>query len=452
MQTTSKQIPVLTVAQLTRSIKRQLEENFRVVWIQGEVSNAKLHSSGHFYFSLKDQEAQISGVMFRGAVQRNKFVPKDGDKVVVRGEITVYPPQGRYQVMVHEIKPAGIGELLQKLEELKKELKARGWFDADKKKPIPKLPKRIGIVTSPTGAAIRDILNVIHRRFAGVHVIINPVKVQGEGAAAEIAQAIRQFNDHALVDVMIVGRGGGSIEDLWAFNELEVAKAIHESRIPVISAVGHETDTTIADFVADLRAPTPSAAAELAIGEKEQQLQYLRQVDSRLRQGIMHRLQVASHRLNALAAQPIFTSPYGILGPLMQKLDSYQKRVQALKPTNQIKNLRQNLVAYSRQLVYAWKSGQSRRLQQLNAESKRKRIHQLLVRNFQQKGADFKKLITALQALDPKQVLKKGYAIPFSEKEGSVVTSTLDVKENDALRLLISDGEIFTTVTGIKPK
>jgi len=418
MQPTTQKIPVLTVSELTRSIKRQLEEQYKVVWLQGEVSNSKLHSSGHFYFSLKDAEAQISAVMFRGAVSRLKNVPRDGDRVIVRGEISVYPPQGRYQIIVQEMKPQGLGELLQKLEELKKTLKARGWFED--KKPIPQMPKRIGIVTSPTGAAIQDMINVINRRFAGVHVILNPVRVQGEGASKEIAQAIVEFNQYDLVDVIIVGRGGGSIEDLWAFNELPVAEAIHNSRIPVISAVGHETDTTLADYVADLRAPTPSAAAELVIGEKEGQLKTLAQVVARLNQLITHTVAVRREKLSSLARQPIFTSPYGLLGPLMQRIDHLQKRLQTLKPTVQIAHLRSKLTQLYQQLVLSWQMRQ------------------------QQKRQHFQKLTTALSALDPKNVLKKGYAIPF--KGRSVIGSVTNVQPDDSIRMVLSDGEIIATV------
>ena len=225
---TNQQPPLLTVTQLTNAIKFSLESSFSNIWLQGEISNCKLHSSGHLYFSLKDSNAQIGAVMYRGDAAFLKMTPKDGNQVMVRGEINVYPPSGKYQIIVKEMKLVGLGELLLKLEELKIKLHKMGWFRADRKKPLPKLPRRIGIVTSPTGAAIQDILNILNRRFSGVHLILNPVRVQGEGAALEIARAIHEFNQFNLVDVMIIGRGGGSIEDLWAFNEEVVAEAIYK--------------------------------------------------------------------------------------------------------------------------------------------------------------------------------------------------------------------------------
>jgi exodeoxyribonuclease VII large subunit len=267
--------PILTVSQLSQAIKLSLETAFPFVQLQGEISNCKPHSSGHLYFSLKDAHAQISAVMFRPDAATLKFTPKDGTQVIAIGEINVYPTSGKYQIVVRELRPMGIGELLLKLEELKMKITKLGWFRKEHKKPLPKFPKRIGVVTSPTGAAIQDMLNILTRRFSGFHLILYPVKVQGEGAAQEIAHAIEQFNHYELADVLIVGRGGGSIEDLWAFNEEVVAKAIFESKIPIISAVGHETDHCIADYVADIRAPTPSAAAEIVIAEKGQQLHHL---------------------------------------------------------------------------------------------------------------------------------------------------------------------------------
>ena len=253
----------LTVSQLTNAIKLSLESTFPMIYLQGEVTNFKLQSSGHLYFSLKDANAMIGAVMFKGEASALKIMPKAGDQVVVKGELSVYPPKGNYQLVVRELSYVGLGELLLKLEELKIKLHQMGWFKSSHKKPLPRFPKRIGVVTSPTGAVIQDILNVLTRRFSGFHLILYPVKVQGEGAAQEIAQAIEQFNKYQIVDVMIVGRGGGSLEDLWAFNEEIVASAIFHSQIPIISAVGHETDHCIADYVADVRAPTPSAAAEM---------------------------------------------------------------------------------------------------------------------------------------------------------------------------------------------
>jgi exodeoxyribonuclease VII large subunit len=259
------QAKIYKVSEITREIKNLLEQSFPTLWVEGEISNYTLHSSGHRYFSLKDENAQIRCVLFRWEGKRLAFEPQDGMKVYALGNLTVYEKSGQYQLSVIRLHPLGIGELELGFQQLKERLYNEGLFDEAHKKPIPEYPQAIGVVTSPTGAAIRDIINIIHRRDPGIRIILNPVRVQGEGAGEEIAQAIRDFNEYKKVDLLIVGRGGGSLEDLWAFNEEVVARAIYNSKIPVISAVGHEVDFTIADFVADLRAPTPSAAAELAV-------------------------------------------------------------------------------------------------------------------------------------------------------------------------------------------
>jgi exodeoxyribonuclease VII large subunit len=450
MQPKEQEIPILTVSQLTRSIKRQLEQQFRVVFLQGEISNSKLHTSGHFYFSLKDAEAQIAAVMFRGASTKFSRMPKDGDQVMVRGELTVYPPSGRYQLIVQDMKPVGVGELLQRLEELKRMLHQRGWFDAKHKKPIPKLPKRIGVVTSPTGAAIQDILNVLKRRFAGFHLIINPVRVQGETAAGEIAQAIAQFNQYGLVDVMIVGRGGGSIEDLWAFNELVVAEAIFNSRIPIISAVGHETDHTIADYVADVRAPTPSAAAEMVIAEQTEQIKHLSQITHRLENVMRHHLEVRRHQLRGISRLPLFTSPYGLIGPAMQRLDGFHKRLEILKPTTQIKQMRQKLESYTQSIDRSALLKVRHLNRHLDEEGKKKRLTQLTINHLGRIKERFVSLVDALTAADPKQILRKGYAIPFSKKDGSVITSVRQVQKDQQIRMVLADGEIISLITETK--
>lgn len=279
---------ILTVTQLTQNVKDLVEANFPALSVQGEISNFKQHTSGHLYFSLKDSGAQISAVMFRQDALRLPRPPKEGDQVIATGGLNVYPPRGQYQMVVRSMEAVGLGALLLKLEQLKREIHRRGWFAPEHKRPLPKFPKRVGVITSPTGAVIQDILNVLRRRNLRFQLLLNPVKVQGEGAAAEIAKAIEQMNRYRLVDVMIVGRGGGSIEDLWAFNEEIVAKAIFESEIPIVCAVGHETDHTIAEYVADLRAPTPSAAAEMVMAERSQQVAFIEQAGRRLAQTMRH--------------------------------------------------------------------------------------------------------------------------------------------------------------------
>ncbi|MCE5316952.1 MAG: exodeoxyribonuclease VII large subunit, partial [Parachlamydia sp.] len=398
----------------------------------------------------------------------------DGSQVIVRGEINVYPPSGKYQIIVKEMRLAGIGELLLKLEELKFKLKDKGYFKAERKRPLPKFPRRIGIVTSPTGAAIQDILNILSRRFAGVHIILNPVKVQGEGAAQEIAQAIRQFNDYQMVDVMIVGRGGGSMEDLWAFNEEIVAEAIYRSQIPVISAVGHETDHCIADYVADVRAPTPSAAAELVIAEKAHQLQHLVQIERRMQQTLQHLLRHGRQRLEGFRRLPLFQSPYGLLGPWMQRLDtlrqeadlavrqkivhlklelaSRQRQAQALKPTSQVAHLRRRLSDFDKSLQVALLGKLQTRKRHFDAQGRQKQIDLWWQRIFSLKQERLRKLSDSLHAINPKNLLAKGYAILLAEKGGTAVTSVDDVAEGDTLRAMLADGELVSTIKQRFPK
>jgi exodeoxyribonuclease VII large subunit len=417
---------ILSVTELTAAIKKQLESRFGYVCVKGEISNLKEQSSGHFYFTLKDNESQISAVLFRGNARTLSRVPKAGDQVIAKGEITVYGPRGNYQILVRELQYAGIGELLVKLHELKLKLENKGWFDQKRKKPLPKIPRTIGVVTSPTGSVIQDILNILTRRFSGFHLILNPVKVQGEGSAAEIAAAIEQFNKYQLADLLIVGRGGGSLEDLWAFNEEIVAAAIYASKIPVISAVGHETDYCIADYVADVRAPTPSAAAEMAMAEKSKEMQFLSSAHKQIRQNLVMLIKQHRVRLNGFTRHPLVSTPYATLSKYLQLIDAvdgeltnaingqlrqkklqllaFQKEANALRPTSRISILRQ-------------------KLQQLTAH---------------------------LKAIDPKNLLTKGYCILFSEKEDSVILSTQETEAEQKLRILLHDGQIQATVNEVR--
>lgn len=433
------QAPIFTVSQLTNALKKSIESTFPLVWLQGEISNFKIQTSGHLYFTLKDSQAQISAVMFRGNAQFLSALPKDGSHVLVKGELNVYPPKGNYQIIVRELTPVGLGELLLKLEQLKNKLQALGWFDPALKKPLPRFPKKIGIVTSPTGAAIQDILNILSRRFAGVHIILNPVKVQGEGSAQEIAQAIDQFNQHNLVDVIIVGRGGGSLEDLWAFNEEVVAAAIHRSHIPIISAVGHETDTCIADYVADLRAPTPSAAAEIVISEKTHLLQQVLQAQKRLIHCFRHLLLQNRQRLENFKRQPALFSPYHFLGTWMQKIDDIrdaletsthqllqrkqlqlqglQRHAHSLKPSTHVQHLKHSFNAVEKQLLQS-----------------------ILQKIFQRKQK-LHNIHSTLLAIDPKNLLKKGYSIILSSETNTVLNSVTQINPPQPITLILSDGK-----------
>ncbi len=291
-------IKVFTVSELSGQIKSLLEFQFAEIWLEGEISNFKAHSSGHFYFTLKDEKSQIPAVMFRGDNQRLRFQLEDGLKVLCRGRVTVYEPQGRYQIVVQEVEPVGIGSLQLLFEQLKERLEKEGLFDPKYKKPLPDLPKTVGIVTSPTGAAIQDFLKIAGRRFPGHHVVIYPSRVQGAGAAEEIVSGISALDQAPDVEVIVVTRGGGSLEDLWPFNEEIVARAIFEAKTPVVSAVGHEIDFSISDFVADLRAPTPSAAAEIIFPKKEDLHGVIDQLGGRLIRAI--RLDTLKQRIDDL--------------------------------------------------------------------------------------------------------------------------------------------------------
>lgn len=451
MTSTHSNPPILTVSEITNAIKYCLEDTFPSVWIEGEISNFKSQSSGHLYFSLKDKEAQISAVMFRGKASQLKTLPKDGDKVLVQGELNVYPQGGRYQILVNELKQTGLGDLLLKLEELKVKLHKLGWFKKEHKKPLPKMPKRIGVVTSPTGAVIQDILNVLTRRFSGFHLILNPVKVQGEGAAKEIADAIKQFNTYQLADVLIVGRGGGSFEDLFAFNEEIVAEAIFQSRIPIISAVGHETDHTIADYVADVRAPTPSAAAEIVISEKMHLLERISEIDQRLQGCLTHLIHQRKTSLNGILKQPFIRSPYTLVSQPIQKLDELTQRIDL--------GLKQHLIRAKLSL-----DGQNRHLQSLKPTTQIQYLKEKLFRiekNLNDKVTNqlnhlrlqkLKPLSDMLAALNPKNVLTKGYCILFSEKENSVITSIHTIKKDEDVRVVLKDGQFISTIKEINQK
>jgi exodeoxyribonuclease VII large subunit len=320
----------LTITELTGRIKETLELKFSSVTVVGEISNFKIHTpSRHAYFSLKDEGANISAVMWRSNIASVYFSPQDGMKVIARGRITVYPPRGNYQIDVHELIPAGLGELQLAFEKLKQKLKDEGFFDPSHKKPIPDFPRRIGIVTSETGTAFRDIVSIIRRRYPPVELILAPVRVQGSGAAVEIATAIEYLNRYGEVDVMIIGRGGGSLEDLWAFNEEVVARAIFKSAIPVISAVGHEVDISIADFVADLRAPTPSAAAELVVPEKRELLEIIHDFAYNLSQAVYKIIYDYRETIQNSIKTYSFNRPYDLLRGQSQRVDDLDRRLKS---------------------------------------------------------------------------------------------------------------------------
>lgn len=416
------QTQVFSVTELTLAIKKQIETRFPAVQVQGEITNFKEQASGHLYFTLKDSQSQISAVLFRGNAQSLTRLPKNGDQVIVQGEISVYAPRGNYQLIIRHLQYAGVGELLLKLHALKNKLEGLGWFDKSRKKPLPESPKTIGVVTSPTGAVIQDIINILSRRHASFHLILNPVKVQGDGAALEIAAAIDYFNAHQLADVLIVGRGGGSLEDLWAFNEEIVAQAIFRSKIPIISAVGHETDYSISDFVADLRAPTPSAAAEIVMAATEEHLKHLSQMEKRFNQTIDHLLKTYQTKLDAVRKQPILSSPFAILGNAAQRLDDLSEEMtQAIQRELATKKLKLE--------------GLKKQLSALDPLVK--------INHLQQK---LSQLTAHLKAIDPKNLLTKGYSILFRENTPSVIFSSREVQPGENIRVVLKDGSIKAKV------
>ncbi len=396
---------IYTVSELTREIKLLLETTIPVVWVEGEISNFKLHSSGHMYFSLKDENAQIAAVMWRGRNMGLRFIPEDGMKVLVQGRVTVYEKRGNYQLDVVRLLPAGVGELQLAFEQLKNRLRQEGLFAEERKRPIPRYPERVGIVTSATGAALQDIVNIARRRLPGIELILRPSLVQGEGAAEDIAKAIAELNEYGQVDVIIVGRGGGSLEDLWAFNEEVVARAIFASRIPVVSAVGHEVDFTIADFVADLRAPTPSAAAELVVPDRQQLQQTLQSHVARAYQALNRQLKTARERLNAVRASYGFRRPEDIVHQHQQRLDDVTRM----------------LVAAAAHLL----------------ELARQR-HEGLVRR--------------LATLGPEAVMARGYSICFRADNGEVVRTAGQVAPGEAVGVQLAHGRLATTVNEVAPQ
>lgn len=435
---------IFSVAQLTRAIKQKLEGSFPSIAVRGEVSNLRKQASGHIYFTLKDADAQLSSVLFRGSAMRLAKEPKEGDQIIAYGELSVYPPRGNYQMIVRSLEYSGVGELLKRLHDLKLKLEKLGWFSKEIKKPLPHLPKTIGVVTSPTGSVIQDILNVLNRRFSGFQLLLYPVRVQGQEAASEIATAIREMDNHQLADVLIVGRGGGSLEDLWPFNEEVVAKAIHECRIPIVSAVGHETDFTIADFVADLRAPTPSAAAEIVVGEKDQILQSLSKMRVQVAQLLKGHLNTSRAKLRAIAGHPLISTSDGLIGPFFQrvddlygdmktvmqirlreselKLEGLKKQKEALSPLSQIANQQK---AFSRQ---------------------HRDLSQVILKQIAGRREKLRRLKEHLEAIDPRNLLKKGYSIVFSEKTDSVILKTHDISPGERLRIQVSDGNLHVTL------
>jgi exodeoxyribonuclease VII large subunit len=390
---------VLTVSELNAEVHELLEASFAELWVEGEISNCKAYPSGHTYLTLKDEKSQVRAVLFKGASFGVKFKFQDGLKVLVRGRATTYEPRGELQFIISAAEPREKGALQLALEQLKAKLAAEGLFDESRKKPLPAYPKSVGVVTSGQGAAVRDVINVLSRRWPGLEIRVWPVKVQGPGAAEEIAAAVEGFNALAAdTDVLLVGRGGGSIEDLWAFNEEPVARAIAASRIPVVSCVGHETDWTVADFVADVRAPTPSAAAELAVPEKEAVRDLIAQLEDSMLLTLRDRIETLQRRLAYAAAHPLLQDPRRLWEQRAQRVDELAARL---------------------------------------PDALRRAVERLEMRLRVSAGK--------LDAISPLKVLGRGYAI--ASNRGKILFKAAQVKKGDVVNVRLSEGEINCEVT-----
>jgi len=392
---------VLTVTELTSRIKKSLETNFPDVWVAGEISNLARPNSGHVYLTLKDEKTQVSAVIWRSTAQRLRFELEDGLAVIAHGDITVYPRRGVYQIVVRRLMPKGMGALQLAFLQLKEKLEKEGLFAPEHKKPIPVVPRRIGIITSPTGAAIRDILEQINRRFPGVEIVLYPALVQGKAAAENIADGIHALNEYGGVDVMIVGRGGGSMEDLWAFNEEIVARAIFASDVPVISAVGHEIDVTISDLVADIRALTPTAAGEMVVPDLEELARHLGQMQERLRNALVSKVDLARARLQAIAQAAAFRRPMEAVRTLQQQVDE-------------------------------------------RFESLRRISEQWLAILREKTGA----LAGHLESLSPLKVLARGYSLTL-KADGAVIRKASHVSRGEKVKTMLSEGAFTSVVENI---
>jgi exodeoxyribonuclease VII large subunit len=433
---------ILTVSELTREIKDILEDKFPDVWVEGEISNLRIPPSGHTYFTLKDESSQIRAVLFKMQARTLRFAPEDGLHIVCRGRVSLYEKRGDYQLILESIEPKGIGALQLALLQLKEKLEKEGLFDPAHKKPIPMVPQKIGIVTSPTGAVIRDMLHVLKRRFENLHILLYPVRVQGEGASNEIAEAVSYFNQWTDVDVIILGRGGGSLEDLWAFNEEAVARAIYHSKIPIISAIGHETDYTISDFVADLRAPTPSAAAELAVRDKREIKNILRYLRGRLEDEVVQICQ--GHRTHLSHLVKIFREPEKKIEEYLLRMDDLVNRLRLLtswflgrerekqlhlsanlllrNPMEKLKNLRLSISENRRQM----------------AQSIR---HAIEIHHQRVAGT-----LGKLDSLSPLSILQRGYSITRKLPSLQVLRDAALVKEGDRVEVKLFRGTLLCGV------
>ena len=396
---------VLSVTEVNQLVKQLVNEAFPTLWVSGEISDLARPRSGHLYFNLKDSDGQLRGVIWRGVAEKLAFDPEDGQEVLCRGKLDVYPPQGSYQLIVRQMQPLGEGAMQVALRQLKARLESEGLFDQVHKKPLPAFPKRIGIVTSPSGAAVRDFLEVVRGRMGGIHVFVIPAKVQGAGAAEEIADAIRLANSlNDPLDVLVVGRGGGSLEDLWCFNEESVVRAIYESEIPVVSAVGHEIDVTLSDHVADARALTPTHAGEIVVPSRAALLSEVDQLAFRMKNSIEQMVRQGQQRLRALATRPVMRRPEEMFSVLARRVDELEMRSE-----------------------------------------------RAMTSRLQRSSEKVGRFAAQLQSLSPLAVLSRGYSVTANSQE-SVISSINDVSSDDVIMTRVSDGRITSRVESITPE
>ena len=435
---------VFTVAQLTQQIRLQLESTYPMVWVEGEISNSRLWKTGHLYFTLKDGNAQIRGVMFRSALRYLRFKPEDGIHVVVRARVSVYEPKGEYQLVVEHLEPHGLGALQLAFDQLRQRLDDEGLFADDRKRVLPTLPRKVGIVTSLDGAALRDILTVLARRHPNAHVVISPTRVQGDGAAGEIIAALGRIQRVPDVEVVIVGRGGGSIEDLWAFNDERLARAIAAAPMPVVSAIGHETDYTISDFVADLRAPTPSAAAELVVAQQTELIGRIDRATAHLAAATRDQLQRRHAAVRAFRHRPCFGAWPARLASSGRQVDELTHRLTAgtrgatsrRRQHSQELRLRLESLDLGRQLTRirmrlgAARDGARRGMHAISM-SGRRRLETVAAR---------------LESLSPLGVLARGYAVCWNDDRTAIVRRASEVAVGDAVRVTLHDGELHCDV------
>ncbi|MFJ7725419.1 exodeoxyribonuclease VII large subunit [Neobacillus sp. NPDC097160] len=441
----------LSVNALTKYIKRKFDADphLRDIHVRGEISNFKQHSSGHMYFTLKDEKARILAVMFASQSRFMKFSPENGMKVIVKGDITVYEPSGQYQIYIKEMQPDGIGELFLAYEQLKQRLEAEGLFAPETKKAIPLYPRTVGVITSPTGAAIRDVITTIKRRYPIANILVFPALVQGDHAAPSIVKAIEKANNMKEIDVLIVGRGGGSIEELWAFNEELTARAIFASKIPIISAVGHETDFTIADFVADLRAPTPTGAAELAVPHLEELMDRILQRQTRLIRAMNGKFQFEKERLNRVQKSYAFRYPHRLYEQKLEQLDKLTEML--VRGTSRLTIFKkgQQEILYKRLL----RNHPNEALEEAKKRFDRtqKDMNRSMLQILSKKQTDFDHILSTLQALSPLKIMERGYSLAYSD-DNRLVKSVKQVKVNEQVQIQLPDGSLFCNVENIKER